>query len=291
MNVRVYVTPKHGILDPQGAAVERSLPNLGFTGVSGVQIGKIIDLTIDGDGLTAEAAQRAGRRHVPQAARQPDHRGLHVRDQRGLRHELRPRALRRRRLPRDQLRRRHPPRLSRPSPASPREYLWHKDTDLKGRPGHRHPRRLQLRRLPALRRHRPLQPDHAVGRRLRRRRRPRDGHLQRLPDPHRGRPPARRPHPQHRPQVRLPLRQPARRDDGDAVHQRLRSGRAAAHRRQAQRGQLHRRPRDAGAHEGQRPDRAALRRTPPASAPRAPTPTAPSTTSPASATRRATSSA
>ncbi len=57
MNVRVYVTPKHGILDPQGAAVERSLPNLGFTGVSGVQIGKIIDLTIEGEGLTPEAAK------------------------------------------------------------------------------------------------------------------------------------------------------------------------------------------------------------------------------------------
>ena len=57
MKVRVYVTPKHGILDPQGAAVERSLPNLGFTGVSGVQIGKIIDLTIEGDGLTEEQAK------------------------------------------------------------------------------------------------------------------------------------------------------------------------------------------------------------------------------------------
>ena len=56
MNVRVYATPKKGILDPQGAAVERSLPNLGFSGVSGVQIGKIIDLTITADDLTAEAA-------------------------------------------------------------------------------------------------------------------------------------------------------------------------------------------------------------------------------------------
>ena len=56
MNVRVYVTPKKGILDPQGAAVERSLPNLGFSGVSGVQIGKIFDLTITADDLTAEAA-------------------------------------------------------------------------------------------------------------------------------------------------------------------------------------------------------------------------------------------
>ena len=55
MNVRVYVTPKQGILDPQGAAVERSLPNLGFEGVSGVRIGKIIDLAVEDDGLTAEA--------------------------------------------------------------------------------------------------------------------------------------------------------------------------------------------------------------------------------------------
>jgi phosphoribosylformylglycinamidine synthase len=56
MNVRVYVTPKQGILDPQGAAVERSLPNLGFQGVSGVRIGKIIDLTIDG-ATSADAAR------------------------------------------------------------------------------------------------------------------------------------------------------------------------------------------------------------------------------------------
>jgi phosphoribosylformylglycinamidine synthase len=56
MNVRVFVTPKQGILDPQGAAVERSLPNLGFQGVSGVRIGKIIDLSLEGAG-SAEAAR------------------------------------------------------------------------------------------------------------------------------------------------------------------------------------------------------------------------------------------
>ena len=55
MNVRVFVTPKHGILDPQGAAVERSLPNLGFQGVSGVRIGKVIDLSLEGAG-SADAA-------------------------------------------------------------------------------------------------------------------------------------------------------------------------------------------------------------------------------------------
>ncbi len=47
MNVRVTITPKQGILDPQGVAVERALPALGFQGVSEVRIGKFIELTID----------------------------------------------------------------------------------------------------------------------------------------------------------------------------------------------------------------------------------------------------
>jgi phosphoribosylformylglycinamidine (FGAM) synthase PurS component len=33
----VNVTPKPGILDPQGKAVERSLPHLGITGVTGAR--------------------------------------------------------------------------------------------------------------------------------------------------------------------------------------------------------------------------------------------------------------
>jgi phosphoribosylformylglycinamidine synthase PurS subunit len=50
MNVRVYVTPKAGILDPQGATVERALPALGFNGVSGVRIGKYIELQLETSG-------------------------------------------------------------------------------------------------------------------------------------------------------------------------------------------------------------------------------------------------
>lgn len=46
MNVRVYVTPKKGILDPQGAAVERALPALGIQGVQDVRIGRFIELTL-----------------------------------------------------------------------------------------------------------------------------------------------------------------------------------------------------------------------------------------------------
>ena len=58
MHVRVYVTPKQGILDPQGVAVERSLPALGFDGVSEVRVGKFIELQIDlADGTPADQAR------------------------------------------------------------------------------------------------------------------------------------------------------------------------------------------------------------------------------------------
>lgn len=47
MQVRVYVTPRKGILDPQGRAVESSLHTLGFKNVSGVKVGKYILLEVD----------------------------------------------------------------------------------------------------------------------------------------------------------------------------------------------------------------------------------------------------
>jgi phosphoribosylformylglycinamidine synthase len=42
--VRVLIRPKEGILDPQGQTVERALPALGFEGVSGVRIGRLVEL-------------------------------------------------------------------------------------------------------------------------------------------------------------------------------------------------------------------------------------------------------
>ena len=49
--VAVDVMLKREILDPQGQAVERALPSLGFEGVSDVRIGKHGELTgRDGDG-------------------------------------------------------------------------------------------------------------------------------------------------------------------------------------------------------------------------------------------------
>jgi len=47
MRARVLVRPKQGILDPQGQAVERALPALGFQGVSNVHIGRVIELDVD----------------------------------------------------------------------------------------------------------------------------------------------------------------------------------------------------------------------------------------------------
>jgi phosphoribosylformylglycinamidine synthase subunit PurS len=47
MRARVLVRPKAGILDPQGQAVERALPALGFGGVSNVHVGRMIELDVD----------------------------------------------------------------------------------------------------------------------------------------------------------------------------------------------------------------------------------------------------
>ncbi len=47
---RVYVTPKRGILDPQGKAVQQSLHALGFGEVSDVTVGKYIELRLRADG-------------------------------------------------------------------------------------------------------------------------------------------------------------------------------------------------------------------------------------------------
>jgi phosphoribosylformylglycinamidine synthase len=45
--VLVEVTLRPGIADPQGATIERSLPLLGFTGVSGVRVGKAVRLSVE----------------------------------------------------------------------------------------------------------------------------------------------------------------------------------------------------------------------------------------------------
>ena len=47
VRARVLIRPKAGILDPQGAAVERALPALGFAGVANVHVGRLIELDVE----------------------------------------------------------------------------------------------------------------------------------------------------------------------------------------------------------------------------------------------------
>jgi phosphoribosylformylglycinamidine synthase subunit PurS len=47
MRARVLIRPKAGILDPQGIAVERALPALGFSGVTNVHVGRLVELDVD----------------------------------------------------------------------------------------------------------------------------------------------------------------------------------------------------------------------------------------------------
>ena len=57
---RVYVTPKRGILDPQGKAVQHSLHVMGFGEVADVKVGKYIELRLrDATTQAAEARVRS----------------------------------------------------------------------------------------------------------------------------------------------------------------------------------------------------------------------------------------
>ena len=46
MKVRVHVTLKKGVLDPQGRAIHHALEGLGFAGVNDVRAGKLIELDV-----------------------------------------------------------------------------------------------------------------------------------------------------------------------------------------------------------------------------------------------------
>jgi phosphoribosylformylglycinamidine synthase len=46
MRVKIYVSLKHGVLDPQGKAIERSLHSLGYSEVRDVRMGKYLEIEI-----------------------------------------------------------------------------------------------------------------------------------------------------------------------------------------------------------------------------------------------------
>ena len=56
--IRVLVRPKAGILDPQGQAVERALPALGFGGVANVHVGRLIELDVEDVSQVGEMCEK-----------------------------------------------------------------------------------------------------------------------------------------------------------------------------------------------------------------------------------------
>ncbi len=62
MRATVYVRLKPEVLDPQGDAVRRALGRLGFEGVRGVRVGKLIEIALDdaaAEGVKARLAEMA----------------------------------------------------------------------------------------------------------------------------------------------------------------------------------------------------------------------------------------
>ena len=203
----VNVTPKPGILDPQGRAVEGSLDHLGISDVTGVRVGRRVELTVEAptrappepwssawpgnswptrsSRSTTSSRSRARRRRPasrPDRPARPRGRASHAAAHRG------------RRLPRLQLRSGHRARAGRCRRRAGRAVAR---TGLarwggSGRPAGR----VRLRRLPARRGHRPVQPGDAGRRLVRRGRWARARDLQRVPGARRGRSRAGRPAPQ-----------------------------------------------------------------------------------------------
>ena len=54
MKLRIVVTLKPGVLDPQGKAIEHARGSLGFAGIAAVRAGKVFELDVADD--TSDAA-------------------------------------------------------------------------------------------------------------------------------------------------------------------------------------------------------------------------------------------
>jgi phosphoribosylformylglycinamidine synthase len=60
MKVRVFVSLKNGVLDPQGRAIHHAIEALGFAGVADVRAGRMFELEVDA-GVTDEALDQMAR--------------------------------------------------------------------------------------------------------------------------------------------------------------------------------------------------------------------------------------
>jgi phosphoribosylformylglycinamidine synthase PurS subunit len=58
MKAKIIITPKKAVLDPQGKTVQNALEHMGYNGVTGVHIGKYIEIDL-APGTDKAAAQKA----------------------------------------------------------------------------------------------------------------------------------------------------------------------------------------------------------------------------------------
>ena len=197
--VVVDVMLKPEILDPQGQAVANALPRLGVTGVTAVRIGKRIEIEFDGEPDLEQAREIADK-----LLANPVIEDFTVRVEEtapaGGRHE-RAASVSSPSPGRSTTATRPAPSRSAGADAGPA--LARRRRPARRRRG-RPARRLLLRRLPALRRDRPVRPGDGDDRRRGPRRPAGARHLQRLPDPVRVAPAARRADPQRAPALPLP---------------------------------------------------------------------------------------
>lgn len=54
MKVRIHISLKPGVLDPQGRAIHHALEGLGFDGVNDVRQGKLVELDVADDTSDAD---------------------------------------------------------------------------------------------------------------------------------------------------------------------------------------------------------------------------------------------
>ncbi len=53
MRVKIFISLKNGVLDPQGKAIERSLHTLGYTEAQDVRMGKYLELNVEASSRAA----------------------------------------------------------------------------------------------------------------------------------------------------------------------------------------------------------------------------------------------
>jgi phosphoribosylformylglycinamidine synthase PurS subunit len=58
MKAKIIITPKKAVLDPQGKTVQSALDHMGYQGVTGVHVGKYIEIDL-APGTDKAAANRA----------------------------------------------------------------------------------------------------------------------------------------------------------------------------------------------------------------------------------------